>query len=101
MRTKWLVTFPRPTKTSKTGETAFSTLPLSFCEAEIPKSDCEKINSTVEIQYKDNGVGISGDLIYKNGLRNTASRIEAIGGTITFDTKIEKGLKVNLSFPAS
>lgn len=61
----------------------------------------EKIKSTVEIQYKDNGVGISGDLIYKNGLRNTASRIEAIGGTITFDTKIEKGLKVNLSFPCS
>lgn len=60
----------------------------------------EKIKSTVEIQYKDNGVGISGDLIYKNGLRNTASRIEAIGGTITFDTKIEKGLKVNLSFPS-
>jgi tetratricopeptide (TPR) repeat protein len=61
----------------------------------------EKAAETFEIQYKDNGVGISGDLIYKNGLRNTASRIEAIGGTITFDTKIEKGLKVNLSFPAS
>lgn len=61
----------------------------------------EKINNLVDIQYKDNGIGISGDLIYKNGLRNTASRIEAINGTITFDTKIEKGLKVNLSFPAS
>ncbi|WP_294238981.1 ATP-binding protein [uncultured Chryseobacterium sp.] len=61
----------------------------------------EKNGETVEIQYKDNGVGISGDLIYKNGLRNTASRIEAIGGTIIFDTKIEKGLKVNLSFPCS
>ncbi|MDW9381378.1 ATP-binding protein [Chryseobacterium sp. JV558] len=61
----------------------------------------EKINNMVEIQYKDNGIGISGDLVYKNGLRNTASRIEAINGTITFDTKIEKGLKVNLSFPIS
>lgn len=61
----------------------------------------EKINSSVDIQYKDNGIGISGDLIYNNGLRNTASRIEAINGSITFDTKIEKGLKVNLSVPAS
>ncbi|PTT41256.1 hypothetical protein DBR28_04485 [Chryseobacterium sp. HMWF028] len=61
----------------------------------------EKINNRVDIQYKDNGIGISGDLIYKNGLRNTASRIEAINGTITFDTKIEKGLKVNLSFLVS
>ncbi|MBT2621366.1 ATP-binding protein [Chryseobacterium sp. ISL-6] len=61
----------------------------------------EKINNVIEIQYKDNGIGISGDLVYKNGLRNAASRIEAINGTITFDTKIEKGLKVNLSFPVS
>jgi hypothetical protein len=61
----------------------------------------EKINNTIEIQYKDNGIGISGELIYKNGLRNTAFRIEAIGGTITFDTKIEKGLKINFSFPIS
>lgn len=61
----------------------------------------EKIDNIVDIQYKDNGIGISGDLIYKNGLRNTASRIEAINGTITFDTKIETGLKVNLSFPVS
>ncbi|MCP1301622.1 hypothetical protein NK356_20820 [Chryseobacterium sp. S0630] len=61
----------------------------------------ENTNNLVEIQYKDNGIGISGDLIYKNGLRNTASRMEAINGTITFDTKIEKGLKVNLSFPVS
>ncbi|MCY1659596.1 tetratricopeptide repeat-containing sensor histidine kinase [Chryseobacterium sp. SL1] len=61
----------------------------------------EKVNQNIEIQYKDNGVGISGDLIYKNGLRNTASRIEGIGGNITFETKIEKGLKVNISFPSS
>ncbi|UKB83846.1 ATP-binding protein [Chryseobacterium sp. MEBOG06] len=61
----------------------------------------EKTNNMFDIQYKDNGIGISGDLIYKNGLRNAASRIEAINGTITFDTKIEKGLKINLSFPTS
>lgn len=61
----------------------------------------EKADQNIEIQYKDNGVGISGDLIYKNGLRNTASRVEGIGGNITFETKIEKGLKVNISFPSS
>lgn len=61
----------------------------------------EKINNTIEVQYKDNGVGISGELIYKNGLRNTAFRIEGIGGKIIFDTKIEKGLKINFSFPVS
>lgn len=61
----------------------------------------EKVNNTIEVQYKDNGVGISGELIYKNGLRNTAFRIEGIRGKIIFDTKIEKGLKINFSFPVS
>ena len=61
----------------------------------------ERINDLVKIQYSDNGIGISGDLIYKNGLTNTGSRIEAIDGEIIFDTKTEKGLKVNISFPVS
>ncbi|MDR6514858.1 tetratricopeptide repeat-containing sensor histidine kinase [Chryseobacterium camelliae] len=61
----------------------------------------EKTEASVEIQYKDNGIGIPGDLIYKNGLRNAESRMAAIGGAIIFDTEIEKGLKVNLSVPAS
>ncbi|MDQ1098304.1 MULTISPECIES: ATP-binding protein [Chryseobacterium] len=61
----------------------------------------ERTETSVEIQYKDNGIGIPGDLIYKNGLRNAESRMAAIGGAIIFDTEIEKGLKVNLSVPAS
>lgn len=61
----------------------------------------EKTETSIEIQYKDNGIGIPGDLIYKNGLRNAESRMAAIGGAIIFDTEIEKGLKVNLSIPAS
>jgi len=61
----------------------------------------ERTDKEVEIQYKDNGIGISGEPVFQNGLQNTTSRIEAISGTIIFDTKIEKGLKVNLSFPVS
>ncbi|MBV8327190.1 hypothetical protein [Chryseobacterium sp.] len=59
----------------------------------------ERTNNTIKIYYKDNGIGISGDLIQKNGLTNTGSRIETIDGEITFDTKTEKGLKINISFP--
>jgi len=61
----------------------------------------EKTSQSLEIQYKDNGVGVSGEFIYNNGLRNTASRMESIGGRITFDTKTDKGLKANLSIPVS
>lgn len=60
----------------------------------------ERENNLIKIFYTDNGIGISGDLIYKNGLSSTVSRIETISGEIIFDTKIEKGLKINISFPA-
>lgn len=58
-------------------------------------------NNRISIFYTDNGVGISDELVYKNGLQNTVSRIAAIAGSIIFDTKTEKGLKVHLSFPVS
>ncbi len=61
----------------------------------------EKINNLINIHYTDNGIGISDDLIFKNGLSNTVSRIENINGKITFETKTEKGLKINISFPVS
>lgn len=61
----------------------------------------EKLNNLIHIQYSDDGIGIPGDMIYKNGLTNTGTRIAAIGGEIIFDNKSEKGLKVNISFPVS
>ncbi|REC75389.1 hypothetical protein DRF60_15785 [Chryseobacterium elymi] len=61
----------------------------------------ERINNLVKIQYTDDGIGIPGDMIYKNGLTNTGIRIAAIQGEIIFDNKSEKGLKINISFPAS
>jgi tetratricopeptide (TPR) repeat protein len=61
----------------------------------------ERENNLIKIFYTDNGIGISGDVIYKNGLSSTVSRIETINGEIIFDTKIEKGLKINISFPVS
>jgi tetratricopeptide (TPR) repeat protein len=61
----------------------------------------ERNNNLIKIQYTDNGIGIPGDLSYKNGLRNTVSRIENINGEITFDNTTEKGLKIYISFPAS
>lgn len=61
----------------------------------------ERENDLIRIFYTDNGIGIPGDLIYKNGLSSTVSRIETINGEIIFDTKTEKGLKITISFPAS
>nr|WP_314494736.1 hypothetical protein [uncultured Chryseobacterium sp.] len=68
-------------------------------EADKVLLDFSRENGLINIAYSDNGIGIS---MYspKNGLQNTESRINSIGGTINFDTKTESGLKINLSFPA-
>ncbi|MGG5209452.1 ATP-binding protein [Chryseobacterium sp. MIQD13] len=61
----------------------------------------ERIGDVIKIQYSDNGIGIPGDIIHKNGLTNTETRIAAINGAIIFDNESEKGLKINISFPVS
>ncbi|WP_259840141.1 tetratricopeptide repeat-containing sensor histidine kinase [Chryseobacterium herbae] len=61
----------------------------------------ERIDDSVKIQYTDDGIGIPGDMIYKNGLTNTGTRIAAINGAIIFDNKSEQGLKITISFPVS
>ncbi|MBO9673510.1 MAG: ATP-binding protein [Sphingobacteriaceae bacterium] len=61
----------------------------------------EQVQQKINIYYTDNGIGIAGKPQPKNGLTNTGIRIDAIGGTITFDTKVEKGLKIQISFPVS
>ena len=61
----------------------------------------EQAEQKINIYYTDNGIGIAGKPQPKNGLTKTGTRIDAIGGTITFDTKVEKGLKIQISFPVS
>lgn len=51
-----------------------------------------KNNSKIEINYKDNGVGANIKTL--NGLENVESRIHAMGGTVTFETKEGEGFKV-------
>ncbi|WP_421945497.1 tetratricopeptide repeat-containing sensor histidine kinase [Pedobacter sp.] len=55
----------------------------------------------IQITYTDDGIGIKEPVKYNNGLTNTGNRIEYINGKITFDTKVEKGLKIVISFPVS
>jgi len=61
----------------------------------------EQAQQKINIYYTDNGIGISGKVQPNNGLTNTGTRIAAIGGTITFDTNVKKGLKIKISFPVS
>jgi len=38
-------------------------------------------------------------IILKNGLQNVENRIKTINGTITFEPKTGKGLKILIAFP--
>lgn len=58
-----------------------------------------KNNGKLQIDYSDNGIGVAFDKInLKNGLQNVENRILGIKGTITFDTKPNKGFKASFIF---
>ncbi|ALL08701.1 histidine kinase [Pedobacter sp. PACM 27299] len=61
----------------------------------------EQVDDHINIFYADNGIGISDETQFKNGLRNTGNRMETIHGTITFGIKAQKGFKIQISFPIS
>lgn len=52
------------------------------------------------ITYADNGIGLSSDTPYGNGLTNTGNRIKAIRGQVTFDSGAGEGLTIQITFPA-
>ncbi len=55
--------------------------------------------NVIQIDYKDNGIGISEKLVLKNGLQNAENRIQAIKGTLTFETETRKGFRAKIIFP--
>lgn len=61
----------------------------------------EQKSNEIAIYYADNGIGMLPTQQFKNGLTNTGNRIISIDGEIIFDTKAEKGLKIQISFPIS
>jgi signal transduction histidine kinase len=61
----------------------------------------ECVDKHIHIYYQDNGVGMSAHVTFNNGLRNTGNRIASIGGTITFETIAEQGLKIHICLPFS
>src|SRR5690606_18901453 len=60
----------------------------------------KKDDGKLKVEYSDNGVGAAAsDLKAKNGLRNTEKRIEAIKGTIIFDSGKHGGFRAKMVFP--
>ena len=60
----------------------------------------QETSNGLKMNYEDDGIGASEkEFRLKNGLLNTEKRIEAIGGSIIFDTKKGNGFKAEIQFP--
>lgn len=59
----------------------------------------EITDQELKIFYKDNGVGIPQEKSNGKGLANTVSRIESLGGKITFVNEPGKGLNITTVIP--
>lgn len=69
-------------------------------EATLITITFQKTSKILKVDYTDDGVGASIEALNaKNGLRNTEKRIQALGGTITFDSGEGNGFKANFSIP--
>lgn len=56
-------------------------------------------SNALEIQYKDDGIGLPEKVLYGKGIRNTENRIASLNGSIKFDGT--RGLEVNLKIPTA
>jgi signal transduction histidine kinase len=54
-----------------------------------------------KITYRDNGIGLPSDFRKGNGWKNTENRILSIGGVLTFEQDLGKGLVMQLLMPNS
>jgi tetratricopeptide (TPR) repeat protein len=61
----------------------------------------EEKQHQIYIYYTDNGRGMEEIPVFKNGLRNTGNRIDHIDGQFIFDNEVDRGLKIQISFPIS
>ncbi|MDA6072295.1 ATP-binding protein [Flavobacterium sp. AC] len=59
----------------------------------------ESDQKSILINYTDNGKGSEITTMVKNGLQNMENRIQAVKGTINFDTETDKGFRVKISIP--
>ncbi|WP_372767990.1 hypothetical protein [Lutibacter sp.] len=68
-------------------------------EASLVAISFNNTKSQYFINYSDNGVGIKFEtLVLENGLKNVETRIKSINGIINFESSLNKGFKVFISF---
>jgi signal transduction histidine kinase len=71
---------------------------VKYSEAEFIKIHFNKRRNTTQIQIIDNGVGFDTEhIVDSNGLINVQERVNEINGTLTINSKINKGTEIKIS----
>ncbi len=69
--------------------------------AELVVVNFTELENKINIKYSDDGVGLSNKALKNgSGFKNMESRIHSLQGTFIFDSNLNKGLKVHISFPS-
>jgi PAS domain S-box-containing protein len=73
---------------------------LKHAKAQNIYISLQKMNNALEVEYADDGIGFEQEEIMKQhnglGLRNIQNRIKTIGGSITIESVINKGVKISM-----
>lgn len=56
-------------------------------------------NASLVVDYRDNGIGLTENNQLGYGLQNTVSRMESLGGKVTFGIQAEKGTQLQITVP--
>jgi PAS domain S-box-containing protein len=73
---------------------------VKYAKATLVTISVEETDNTLVIRYEDNGVGFDPEAKSTGiGIRNIKSRIDAFKGEITFDSALDKGLRVLIKLP--
>ncbi|WP_164123386.1 tetratricopeptide repeat-containing sensor histidine kinase [Sphingobacterium sp. xlx-130] len=59
----------------------------------------EQTTDLLHIYYTDNGIGLSSNIVWGNGLNSIVNRVKSIDGKITFVNEKGGGMKVHISIP--
>ncbi len=74
---------------------------LKYASAGETEVNITKVEDQFQIEITDNGIGFDQEVIEPgNGLNNMKKRTREIGGIIEYHSKINKGTRIILNFPA-
>jgi signal transduction histidine kinase len=72
---------------------------LKHANASLVTIEVKKKDNTVELQFADNGRGVTGESPDGYGIKGMKERVESMRGSLSIDTEVDKGTRIQVSIP--